>query len=482
MTTLTLDEIAAAALALREKRGPARRESRRCTDLGNAERLIDRHGDELRYIAGLGWHRWDSRRWERDVDGAVQRYARETARSIYGEAERCEDSAIRKAIGEWARKSESRDKLAAMVALAQHDERVSVRAEQLDADPWLLNVANGAIDLRSGTLRRHGREDLCTKIAEVTYDPSATCPTWEAFLERVAPDAELREFLRRWAGYSLTAIPREHAIAFLCGPGRNGKGVFLLTLRSILGDYACKAPRGLLTTSKAEKHPTEMMMLRGARLAWCSEIDEGSTWDEAKVKDLASEDPITAHYMRQDDVTWTPTHKLWIAGNHKPRVKGTDEGIWSRLRLVPFEVVIPEGERDPHLADRLKAELPGILRWAVEGCLAWQAGGLGAPAAVREATQTYRDDQDVIGRFLAERCWTPTDERDRTRATIKASLLYGAFKSWAEEQGERASTLSSFGEALTRRGFQKERTKGGVFYRGIGVLRESSDDTTRGAA
>lgn len=444
-----------------------------CTDTGNAERLISRHGRDLRFVAGLGWHVWDGRRWSRDETGEVHRRAKDTVKSIYGEAARCDEPAIRKALADWGKKSESREKRAAMVALAQHERNVAIRSEQLDADGWAFNVANGTIDLRTGELRPHRREDLHTKVSPVVFAADAPCPLWDAFLARVVPDAEVRTFLQRFAGYSLTASAREHCLLFAHGGGRNGKGVLLLTLRTMLGDYAVKAPRGLLTTSRAgnEKHPTELMTLRGARMSWCSELNENDAWDESKVKDLASDDPVTAHYMRCDDITFSPTHKLWIAGNHKPRVRGNDEGIWSRLRLVPFDVTIPAEERDPELPAKLSSELPGILAWAIRGCLDWQAHGLGSPAAVVKATTDYRESENVIGRFIADRCDVGAEYE------VTSSRLYQAFVAWCEEQGERSGTQRKFGEALLKRGLKTGRESTGARSRRWNGLRLANPGT-----
>lgn len=445
--------------------------ARHCTDSGNSERLIDQHGTDLRFVAGLGWHVWDGRRWAPDTTGEVHRRAKQTVRSIYQEAARCEDEDRRKELASHARKSESREKRAACVALAQHELEVVARSEDLDADPMTLNVANGTIDLATGTLRPHRREDLCTKIADVPYDPDASAPTWDAFLERVQPDPEVRSYLARLAGYTLTGSTREESLAFCFGTGANGKSVFLLALRSALGDYAVKAPRGLLMSERpgAEKHSTEIMTLRGARLAWCSEVNERDAWDEAKTKDLASADPITARLMRQDNVTFDPTHKLWINGNHRPRVRGDDEGIWRRLKLVPWPVTIPEGERDKTLAAKLEAERSGILGWAVRGCLGWLEVGLSAPSAVRQATDRYRADEDQIGRFLADRCQVgPREEAFATE-------LYKSFVLWSEAEGEgRPPSQQRFGRTLTARGFKSAREQNRnrrAIWMGVSVLR-----------
>ncbi len=275
----------------------------------------------------------------------------------------------------------------------------------------------------------------------------------------------MRTFLQRWAGYCCTASAAEHCLLFCYGDGRNGKGVFLLAQRNMLGDYAVKAPRGLLVSKQHEAHPTELMVLRGARMAWCSEIDAKAVWDESKVKDLTSEDPISAHYMRCDDVEFTPVHKLEVAGNYKPKVGGDDEGIWSRLIVVPFEVTIPEAERDTKLSSKLEAELPGILAWAVAGCLEWQRSGLGRPKKVVEATRSYREESDVVGRFIEERCVV------LRQVSVAAGALYKDFVDWSESQGEHPISQRRFSASKKITPFKTDDRDsfGRVLYRGIGL-------------
>lgn len=423
------------------------REGATNTDAGNARRLVGRHGEDLRHATGLGWLVWDGSRFRRDATGEIERRAKETARAIYVEASQVEDPDARKRLATWAHQSESAARLGAMIALARSEEGVAVDAASLDADPWALNCTNVTVDLRTGESRAQRRDELISRCTGVAYDASAACPTFDRFLARVLPDAELRRFLQRWAGYSLTASTREHALAFLVGLGANGKSVLTNALRSVAGEYACKAPAGLLLTARGERHPTETMTLFGARLALCSEVPLEATWNEALVKDLTSEDPITARYIRENNVTWTPTHKLWIAGNHRPRVIGRDEGIWRRLRVVPFDVVIPPEERDRELGRKLEAEREGILAWCVRGAVDWYAHGLGDPPAVTQATAAYKAEEDSLAPFFEERC------EIGPALSCGARELYSAYQGWTLGAGERAMTQQKFGRALSDRGF-----------------------------
>jgi P4 family phage/plasmid primase-like protien len=428
-------------------------------DIGNAARFAGRHAETARYASGLGWLAWDASRWKRDEGLAVVELAKETARSFHVDAAASESESRRAALTKHAKESAQKGRIDAMLSLARSVPEISIPSSRLDADPWLLNVRNGSIDLRTGILREHRRDDVCSKIAGCelgTGEPSL----WLTFLERVVPDPEEREFLRRWVGYSLTGIVSEEALAFLHGDGANGKSTFLLTMQSILGDYFVKAGMGLLDSRKHQEHPAELMPLRGARFVWTSETDKTAVWNEARVKDLSSKDPVTARYMRENPVTWKPTHKLWVAGNHRPKIQGTDLGIWRRIRLVPFTETISDAEKIVNFEDLLRVEHPRILRWALDGCLAWQRLGLTPPKIVLDATAAYRAEEDIIGRFLAEECVVGSGR-------VEASRLYLRYQTWITQMGERTMSQTAFGKELRARGFDKVKTDGKISYVGL---------------
>lgn len=374
------------------------------TDTGNAERLLDRYGGDLRYCGPWKcWLVWTGKRWERDIRGLVRHWAKLTVRGIYAEAGALEDDGDRSTLVKWARKSESAAARAAMVTLATSEPSIAIAHNALDADPWLLNCENGTVDLRTGALSPHDRRQLITKLAPVAYDPDAPCPTWDAFLARVQTASELRGFLQRAAGYALTGIIRENALFFSYGrDGANGKSTYHETILAMMGDYGGPAARKLIFRSpNSDRHPTELADLFGRRFVRCSEVEEGQAFDEALVKDLTGGDTISARRMHEDFWSFFPSHKLFLAGNHKPTVRGDDGGIWRRMRLIPWAVTIPKNEQDTGLSAKLRAELPGILSWAVRGCLEWQTRGLDEPAEVREATREYRAESDALGEFLA---------------------------------------------------------------------------------
>src|SRR5215208_777870 len=372
------------------------------TDLGNAERFIAHHGEDVRYCyAWTRWIVWTGARWERDEAGRAHRLAKETVRGIYQEAAGAEDEDRRKALAKHAARSEAEAKIRAMLELAKSE--VPISPDELDADPWLLNAPNGTIDLRTGELREHRRVDLLTKMAGADYAPGAAAPTWSATLERSLPPQELRRFFKKLCGYAFSGDVSEHILAVLYGTGANGKSTILNALLTAAGDYGMQAAPDLLVAKKGS-HSTEVADLFGMRLVASIEVEDCRRLAERLVKQLTGGDKVRARRMRQDFWQFDPTHKVFMAVNHKPEVRGTDTAIWRRLRLIPFEQTIPPAEQDKKLPQKLEAELPGILAWCVEGCLEWQREGLQAPEEVRKATAGYRSEMDVIGAFLQDEC------------------------------------------------------------------------------
>lgn len=437
------------------------------TDLGNAERLIDRHGDDLCYChPWKRWLVWDGQRWQHDETAEITRRAQATVRAIYTESAQPDDEHDRKALATWAMKSEARSKIESMVALAATLPGVPVLPDELDTDPWRLNVANGTLDLRSGELRPHRRLDFITKLVPVDYNPDAQAPRWEAFLERITGgNKELLDFLQLATGYSLTGSTGEECVFIPYGIGRNGKSKFLGALADVLGDYAQQLPRESLMTRVQGGIPNDVAKLKGARFVTAIETGEGRRLDEQLIKQLTGGDRISARFLHAEFFEFIPECKVWLATNHKPRVSGTDEGIWSRIRLIPFEVVIPLGERDPQLAAKLRDELPGILAWAVDGCLRWQRAGLGMPEPIKQATEGYRAEEDALGEFIGLRC-----------VLDDASYAYAAdlYDAYIAFTGDRRLSQRAFGLRLRERGFDKAKMghPGRNAWLGIGLLAE----------
>jgi putative DNA primase/helicase len=420
------------------------------TDLGNAERFIEHHGEDIRYCYPWGkWLVWTGARWERDEAGKVHKRAKETVRSIYGEAAAAEDEDRRKALAKHATASEAEGKIRAMVELAKSE--VPVFPEELDAQPWLLNAPNGTVDLRTGELREHRREDLLTKMTGTVYKPDVSAPAWESFLERVLPSEELRAFVQRGSGYSATGDTSEQCMFINHGAGNNGKSTFQEAFGEALGDYAMRTPTEMLMAKRGGGVPNDIARLKGSRFVTASETEEGRRLAESLVKDLTGQDTISARFMRAEWFEFKPTHKLWLATNHKPEIRGTDNAIWRRIRLIPWDVTVPQAERDRKLPEKLRAELPGILAWCIRGCLEWQSKGLKPPEEVRQATREYRAEMDVLAAFVADCCERGNDEK------AYAGELWKAWQRWCDETGEQAGTQKRFGGRLSERGFLNHR-------------------------
>lgn len=444
------------------------------TDVGNGKRLAERHGRDLRFCHPWGkWLVWDGRRWAKDDTAEVCRRAKETAEAIYDELAGVTDDDVRKAIANHALRSQHDARQRAMINQASSEPGIPVLPKELDADPWLLNVANGTLNLRIGELRPHRREDLITKIIDVEYDPNAKCPTWLAFLDRIMnSNVELIYFLQRAVGYTLTGNTSEQCLFFLHGCGANGKSTLINTIGELMGDYGLQTPTETLMVKRGDSVPNDIARLKGARFVSAVETEEGRRLAEVLVKQLTGGDMITARFLHAEFFEFRPTFKLWLAANHKPVIRGTDNAIWRRIRLIPFNVTIPEAERDKELPEKLKAELPGILAWAVEGCVAWQIEGLDPPDEVRLATQGYREEMDVLAGFLNDCCIV------KSIARVSAGDLYGAYCKWCEANGERPLSQRAFGMRLTERGFTRMRGTGGRFWwEGLGLVeRESGKD------
>ena len=371
-----------------------------------------------------------------------------TARSIYAEAAEAETKEQRKAIVDWAKRSEAEARINAAINLARS--KLPVSPGELDANAWRLNVANGTLDLRAGELRPHRREDLITKLAPVVYDPHARCPMWLAFLECVTGgSAGLMRFLQLAVGYSLTGDTREQVLFLLYGTGQNGKSTFLEIVRALLGDYAQQAEFSTFLAKDRDTVRNDLADLFGARFVSAVEVEGGRRLAEALVKQVTGGDALKARFLFQEHFTFHPAFKLFLAANHKPVIRGTDYAIWRRIRLVPFTVTIEQPDLD--LPDKLRAELPGILNWALEGCRAWQREGLDVPDQVREATAAYRAAMDVLGDFLADRCITDP------QAYVLTSAFYRAYAAWCEGTGEKAISQKAFGLRLAERGFVATR-------------------------
>jgi putative DNA primase/helicase len=431
-----------------------------------ALRFIDQHKDSLRYVPSLGkWLRWDGKRWCFDDRLIAYDRMRRVCRAAAAE---CNQPKLAKLIA-------SNKTTAAAERFARSDQRIIATVDELDADPWLLNTPRGTVDLRTGEERPHNQNDLLTKITGMAPDASYPTPVWDGFLARVTDNQlELSAYLQRMAGYSLTGSTQEHALFFLYGLGANGKTTFLNAITACAGDYHRTAPIETFTASSVDRHPTDLAGLRGARLVTAIETEEGRRWAESRIKSLTGGDKIPARFMRQDFFEYTPQFKLIIAGNHKPGLRSVDEAIRRRFNLIPFTVTIPPDERDEALPEKLKAELPSIMQWMIDGCMDWQErGNLAPPEVVTQATAAYLEAEDALSAWIEE-----AGQRD-PNAWEKSSDLFASWGAWANKSGEYVGAMKRFLGVLETKGFTYERRKDGRGYRGLRLSSYSASEEWR---
>ncbi|MFO1352331.1 MAG: phage/plasmid primase, P4 family [Gammaproteobacteria bacterium] len=438
------------------------------TDTGNAKRFADQYGRDVHYVHEFGrWFVFTGHHWQRDDSGAIMRQARQVALAIYAEAARVNDPDTATLIAAHAKRSLSLKSICAMLELAKSEPGAMIGQKALDADPLLLGVKNGVIDLRTGAFRAGERADLITKTTPIAFDAGAVCPRWVQFIAEIMRGNDaLIAYLQRLCGYILTGDVREQCFDLLYGIGANGKSTFLEILLAVLGnEYARMAAPDLLIARKHDRHPTELADLRGARLVVSVETGEGRRLDENRVKQLTGGDTMKGRLMRQDFFEFDPTFKLLLATNHKPAIKGTDHAIWRRVHLVPFAKVFTKEERDEGLKDKLLAELPGILNWCVQGCLAWQRQGLAPPDEVIAATADYRKEMDVIQNFLGDCCVIQPGLK------VAKAEFYRAYTRWCDDNGEHPMSQRDLSRRMQDRGFvEAEGHKGGRKWAGIGLL------------
>lgn len=439
------------------------------SDLANAYRLRDQHGDDMRHVRGLGWMVYDGQRWAQD-ETAASRRAHAVAKSIFGEAADADGETAKK-LAAWAIASQNRSGLKNMLDVASALEGLAAKVEDFDSDPMVLNALNGTVDLTTGELRPHRRSDLITKIAPVVYDPKARAPLFEQFLRRIfAGDAELIGFVQRSIGYSLSGSVAEQCFFLAYGTGANGKSTLLEVIASALGDYAANTSSDTFLRVRERGPDADLARLRGARFVTASESGEERRLDEERVKRITGGDRITARLLYRDHFEFTPSFKAWLSANHRPRIVGTDVAIWRRVRLIPFNVTIPENERDHELPAKLRAELPGILRWAVEGAVEWRVEGLAPPEVVLVAGREYRSDEDTFAQFLEAECEIDADHVERAGAIVRRC------QSWAAERHEKILSEREIGNRLRQAGFEKSKARTGSVWRGLRLAPERLED------
>ncbi|MFH5885320.1 phage/plasmid primase, P4 family [Halalkalibaculum sp. DA3122] len=437
------------------------------TDFGNARELVNAYGDKIRYdINEEQWLFWDGTKWKRDSTGLyVMGIAKKLVESLYEQAKEIEDPEKAKHKQKHARKSANEARLKAMMSLSTTFPNIKVSKENLDQNPFLITLDNLTFDLKNFKKLKLNPKHLITRQLPFSFDSDATCPKWEEFISQImGGDQNMIRFLQQAMGYTLTGLTTEQCLFFLFGTGRNGKTTYVEVLLHLLGDYSIKAESNMIMNrSYGGGVPNDIARLCGHRLAVLSEIQEGKRLDEAKVKNLTGEDTISARFLRQEYFDFEPTHKLWVYGNHKPLITGTDEGIWRRMRLIKFDVTIPKGQVDKNLKYKLLKELPGIFNWAVQGFQQWRQNGMSleVPDSVKQETLSYRNEMDQLNKFIEETC--------RVKADVSCSnkQLRKRYAEWCSDYGVHTMSTRSMSPKLEQRGFQKYKSNGCVHWRGI---------------
>lgn len=444
-------------------------------DMWNAERLIEKYGNILKFNKTKGsWYIWNGKQWKEDEKDEIRNLADETIVDLYKYKDPLYSKLSNQKDGEkkyaaflgWLSRSRNTSRKNNMITEAESWPGISAVSSEFDKEEWLFNCANGTIDLRTGELLPHTKENMITKISHVEYDPDAKAPVFKKFLERIFDGKKhLIDFIQRAVGYSLTGSTREQCVFVCYGSGANGKSTLINIIQEMMGDYA-RNTNFTTFTVRNDSNTNDIARLMGSRFVTAMEVGEDKRLNEALIKQLSGGDLISARYLHKEFFDFYPTFKIWMGTNHKPKIKETDDGIWRRIKLIPFEVTIPPNERDGELLAKLRRELPGILAWAVKGCLDWQKQGLNPPDEVNMATDTYRSEMDVLQAFLSE-CIAKKEG-----AYVKSGDLYKVYTEWCEENGERPFSSTKLSLKLKERGIQKGRTKTMRFWDGIELTQE----------
>ncbi|MBS4171917.1 phage/plasmid primase, P4 family [Bacillus sp. FJAT-49736] len=425
----------------------------RLTELGNAERIAYEYGHVIKYVLDMGWLIWDGKRWKLDTKKEIERITAKVLRSLY----KSEDEAETK----WARMCERRN--IRMNSIKDLMPLVPGEREEFDRNKYLFNVENGIIDLKTGKLQQHDREFGITKITNIEFDEKAKCPTWSVFLEQIFKgDKELIDYMQRLVGYSLTGDISEQSMYFLVGGGSNGKSTFVNTIKKLMGDYGAQTKSDTFIKKKDTGANNDIARLVNSRFVSAVESEEGEKLQESLVKTITGGEPILARFLRQEYFEFIPEFKVFFTTNHKPIIGGVDDGIWRRVKIIPFTLSLKAHERDKKLEEKLSFEMPGILNWAIEGCLKWQRDGLKEPKVVVDATGNYKEEMDILAPFLYEICYI--DDPKNEAIKIEAKELYNVYDNWCFKSGERTLGNRSFYRMLETKGFGKMKGAGNKTY------------------
>jgi putative DNA primase/helicase len=451
--------------------------NRPLTDFGNSERLVDQANYYIRYCHQFtSWYIYTTSegRWKKDDNGFINRIGKDVIRRVHVEASRAPTKDSTKSYSGWAYKCECRAALNSMVSLAQNSKRIVVSPDELDSNDYQFNLRNGTLDLKTLELQDHNRMNFITRLADYEYDDKAQCPQFKKYLNRIfrsrTDKDEMIAFLQRAVGYTLTGSTGEQCLFLLYGSGANGKSVFLDVLNALLGEYGTVTQSRTFTTERGEIS-NDIAALAGKRMVYASENSSDTHLDESIIKQLTGGENISARFLHQEFFTFKPRFKIWWAFNHPPAISDMTNSIWRRIKIIPFNEVLPESEWDKKLAEKLIShELPGILNWAIEGLKDYyRLGSLTPPKVIADATTQYKEDQDILHDFVIDYCDFPTENDPFGKLfEEKSSDLYSAYKIWNTYNGdEKPMSSTKFGRLMHDKGFQRERKSDGKYYIGI---------------
>ncbi len=434
----------------------------RITDAGNAETLVEVYGKDFRYCEPLGgWLVWTGLRWEVD-NAAIWEVAKNIGKTLQREAGETNDRDDAEKLWSHARYSLGEPGLKRMISLASKDARVRVKPNIFDVNPYLLNLYNGTMDIRTRVLSAHNREDLITKLAPVAFDPEAKAPNWYKFIGQVLPDGGTREYVQKINGRALSGDTQRREFFIHQGLGSNGKNTMYDVLLTLYGDYGQALNiEVLMEKRKGSEASPDLVNLKGKRFVVSSESDEGHRLKSGLIKRLTGDEFITARGLYKDPITFARTFTMFLHVNHKPDVGDTGYAMWNRVRLVPWEVQIPDNQKDTGLTEKLKCELAGILNWLLDGYERYAIEGLEPPGKVKGATNQYRDEQNKLKRFIEERC-TVTDQENlygNDDLWVTKEDLYEAYRSWCEKEGVFPEQKRKFGEHMVELGYEPNASK-----------------------
>ena len=434
-----------------------------------AERFVRRYGGRFLHAHGIGWHRFDGARWAECLDGAERRAVVDLIKEAFTELADLDTDGRKRLLSDIG-KVESAAGLKGVLELAGSMLPCTIAGREMDASPYLLNTFSGTLDIEAGIVTAPNPSDHLSKVTRARFDLEAQSATFDEFLARIQPDPECRAFLARQLGSSLLGVVREHVLFIWFGLGANGKGTLRDAVLHALGDYAVEVPAELLLVTRSGNLAPERMRLKGARVAFCSEIGNGAKLDEPTMKKLTGGDPVNAKMLYRNPIQFDPSHTLFMLTNHLPQVRGDDPATWRRILAVPFDTVIPPEERDGRLPERLKAEPEAVLAWLWRGWLDYRENGLRPPASVLEATRKYRLDSDILARFLADE-----EAVVLGHGSVGSRALYEAFTGWCKAAGEEIQmTQKAFTEAMTQRGHRRKETNAGRAWEHIMIVTKSA--------